>query len=73
MMLVTAIVKPFTLGDVRAALERLGVFGTAGPATLLAGLRAQVHADVVDRNLPIIAVTPGSPTASVRAADLLPN
>jgi len=27
MMLVTAIVKPFTLGDVKAALERLGVLG----------------------------------------------
>ena len=27
MILVTAIVKPFALGDVRAALERLGVFG----------------------------------------------
>jgi nitrogen regulatory protein P-II 1 len=27
MMLVTAIVKPFTLGDVRVALERLGVLG----------------------------------------------
>jgi len=26
-ILVTAIVKPFTLGDVRAALERLGVLG----------------------------------------------
>jgi nitrogen regulatory protein P-II 1 len=26
-MLVTAIVKPFTLGDVRVALERLGVLG----------------------------------------------
>jgi nitrogen regulatory protein P-II 1 len=27
MMLVTAIVKPFALGDVKAALERLGVLG----------------------------------------------
>ena len=27
MRLVTAIVKPFTLGDVKAALERLGVLG----------------------------------------------
>ena len=27
MILVTAIVKPFALGDVRAALERLGVLG----------------------------------------------
>ena len=27
MILVTAIVKPFSLGDVKAALERLGVFG----------------------------------------------
>ncbi|HYZ36103.1 MAG TPA: P-II family nitrogen regulator [Pseudonocardiaceae bacterium] len=27
MMLVTAIVKPFTLGDIKAALERLGVLG----------------------------------------------
>ncbi|PZS39740.1 MAG: P-II family nitrogen regulator [Pseudonocardiales bacterium] len=27
MMLVTAIVKPFTLGDVKVALERLGVLG----------------------------------------------
>jgi nitrogen regulatory protein P-II 1 len=27
MMLVTAIVKPFTLGDTKAALERLGVLG----------------------------------------------
>ena len=27
MMLVTAIVKPFTLGDIKAALEHLGVFG----------------------------------------------
>ena len=27
MMLVTAIVKPFTLGDVKDALERLGVLG----------------------------------------------
>ena len=27
MMLVTAIVKPFTLGDVKVALERLGVRG----------------------------------------------
>jgi|SRR5205823_3246129 len=27
MMLVTAIVKPFTLGDVKAALERIGVLG----------------------------------------------
>jgi nitrogen regulatory protein P-II 1 len=27
MMLVTAIVKPFTLGDIRDALERLGVLG----------------------------------------------
>jgi nitrogen regulatory protein P-II 1 len=27
MMLVTAIVKPFTLGDVKAALERFGVLG----------------------------------------------
>ena len=27
MILVTAIVKPFALGDVKAALERLGVFG----------------------------------------------
>jgi nitrogen regulatory protein P-II 1 len=27
MMLVTAIVKPFTLGDVKEALERLGVLG----------------------------------------------
>jgi nitrogen regulatory protein P-II 1 len=27
MRLVTAIVKPFTLGDIKAALERLGVLG----------------------------------------------
>ena len=27
MMLVTAIIKPFALGDVKAALERLGVLG----------------------------------------------
>ncbi|MCA1693491.1 MAG: P-II family nitrogen regulator, partial [Actinobacteria bacterium] len=27
MMLVTAIVKPFALGDVKVALERLGVLG----------------------------------------------
>ncbi|HXT45042.1 MAG TPA: P-II family nitrogen regulator [Pseudonocardiaceae bacterium] len=27
MMLVTAIVKPFTLGDIKVALERLGVLG----------------------------------------------
>jgi nitrogen regulatory protein PII len=27
MMLVTSIVKPFTLGDVKAALERIGVLG----------------------------------------------
>ncbi|MDQ2789097.1 MAG: P-II family nitrogen regulator [Pseudonocardiales bacterium] len=27
MMLVTAIVKPFTLGDVKAALEQIGVLG----------------------------------------------
>ena len=27
MMLVTAIVKPFTLGDVKTALERIGVLG----------------------------------------------
>jgi nitrogen regulatory protein P-II 1 len=27
MMLVTAVVKPFTLGDAKAALERLGVLG----------------------------------------------
>ena len=27
MKLVTAIVKPFTLGDIKAALEHLGVFG----------------------------------------------
>ncbi|HZS21670.1 MAG TPA: P-II family nitrogen regulator [Pseudonocardiaceae bacterium] len=27
MMVVTAVVKPFTLGDIKAALERIGVLG----------------------------------------------